>query len=80
MRAVASSRPPTQLDRIVALEKRADGHDQIAKQVGEMYDFFTKAKTINWFIVKVFAVIGGCLGLVAVVLTIAANMAKLLGR
>ncbi|MBR0855502.1 hypothetical protein [Bradyrhizobium liaoningense] len=84
MRVVNSTRQPTQSERIAALEQRADAHDkvvsEVGEKVGEMYDFFTKARTINWFVVKVFAWIGGGLGFVAVLLTIAANMTKLLGR
>lgn len=70
----------TTTERLAALEQRADNHDKIVDQVGEMYDFFTKAKTINWFVVKLFAWIGGGLGFVAVGLTIATNAAKLLGH
>jgi hypothetical protein len=80
MKLATASRSPTQGERIVALEKRADAHDAIAAQVGEMYEFFKTLRTINWFVVKVGAWLAGGLGLIAVVLTIATNAAKLLGH
>lgn len=78
-------------DRLTTLESRADAHDkviapmavQVAKmspQVDELYALLDTARKINWFLVKLAAVAGGGLGLVAVVLTILANGAKLLGR
>ncbi|MCP3398970.1 MULTISPECIES: hypothetical protein [unclassified Bradyrhizobium] len=45
-----------------------------------MYDFFAKAKTTNWFVVKIGAWIAGALGFIAVLLMITANGAKLLRR
>lgn len=70
-------------DRLAALEQRADGHDGMAAQVKEMHDFFSKAKLIigavNWFTVKLIAIVGGGLGLIAVVLTIVGNATKLIG-
>jgi hypothetical protein len=78
-------------DRLAALETRADAHDkviapmaeQVAKmspQVDELYVLLDTARKINWFLVKAAAFAGGGLGLVAVVLTIAANGAKLFGH
>lgn len=64
----------TTTDRVAALEQRADGHDRLiepmARQMAEMYDAWTRAKTINWFVVKLGAWVGGGAGAVAVVLTI----------
>jgi len=79
-RAVTLVRPPSQSERIAALEKRAEAHDKMAEQFAEIYEAWGKLKTINWFVVKVLAWIGGGLGFVAVVLTIASNAAKLAGH
>jgi phage-related minor tail protein len=69
-------------DRLVALERRADGHDQVikpmAEQVSEMYELLTKWRNINWFVVKAAAIAGGIIGFVAIVLTIIANGARLI--
>ena len=69
-RAVTLVRPPSQSERIAALEKRAEAHDKMAEQFAEIYEAWGKLKTINWFVVKVLAWIGGSLGAIAVVLTI----------
>lgn len=79
MRVIAS-RPPTQGERITALEERADAHDKIAGQVGEMYEVFSAIRGFNWLAVKIAGVVMGILGGIAVVLTIAANIAKLIGH
>jgi len=84
MTAIAKLHRPTQSERVTKLEQRADKHDEIikpmAEQVAEMYGLLDKARTINWFMVKIFAIGGGVLGGIAVVLTIAGNAAKLLGH
>lgn len=71
-------------ERIAALEKRADAHDQVippmATQVAEMYELLTKWRNINWFLVKVFAVIGGALGGIAVLLTIVDRVLQIAGH
>ena len=72
-------------DRLAALESRADGHDRLhaekiepmVDQVGEIYKLMTKWRTINWFVVKVGAWVGGALGAIAVVVTIAAGITRL---
>jgi hypothetical protein len=76
VRLVASDR-----DRLAALEQRADDNDKIikpmAEQVSELYGLLEKARTINWFVVKIWAWVIGGLGAVAVVLTIASNAIKI---
>ncbi len=81
---LAAERPTTQSARIFRLEQRADEQDKIIKpmadQVGELYGLLEKARNINWFVVKVLTGVAGAFGFCAVVLTIAANLAKLFGR
>jgi len=71
----------TQSGRIYALEQRADSHDKIIKltatQVDEMYGLLTKWRNINWFLVKVVGWGAGALGFIAVVVTIAAGVMRL---
>jgi hypothetical protein len=63
-RFVASDR-----DRISAIEKRADAHDMVltpmAKQVAEIYELYTMARGVNWFLVKVCVAVGGFVAFVA---------------
>lgn len=77
------SRPNT-ADRLTALESRADAHDVVAKQVGEMYEVFDKGKTIlgamNWFWVKIVGGAFAALGALAVILTIIEKAGQLLGH
>ncbi len=63
--------------RLVKLEEKTRGYDETAGQVKEMYDLFKAAKTINWFVWKIGAWIGGGLVLLGTILTIAANAKKL---
>jgi hypothetical protein len=65
-------------DRITALERRADAHDAMAGQVGEMHEAYTRFMNINWFLVKVAAYIGGFFGFCAVVLTVVTGVQRLL--
>jgi nitrate/nitrite-specific signal transduction histidine kinase len=72
-------------DRLVALESRADGHDRLhaekispmVDQVDELYKLLTKWRNINWFLVKVVGWGAGALGFIAVVVTIAAGVTRL---
>lgn len=77
-RTVTLVRPPTHAERLAALEKRAEAHDKMAEQFDEIYEAWGKLKTINWFVVKVLAWIGGVLGAIAVVLTIADKASHLI--
>lgn len=74
----------TTADRLTALEGRADAHDIVAKQVGEMYEVFDKGKTIlgamNWFWVKIVGGVFAALGGLAVLLTIVEKAGQLLGH
>lgn len=68
-------------DRLGTLESRADGHDKLlkpmAEQLGEIYEIYTRVKNINWFLVKLFAYVGGFLGFCAVVLTVISGVQRL---
>lgn len=79
--AQVQRRPATTAERLAALERRADGHDTVlkpmAEQLAELFEFFTKLKTINWFIVKTAAISGGVIGFIAVVLTIVVSAVRL---
>ena len=87
MKLAAAAQPvrgPTTTERLAALERRADGHDQIippmALQVAEMYEWLTRLKTINWFLVKVSVGVFGFAGFLAAVLTAIGTVMKLLGH
>jgi hypothetical protein len=75
---------PSLHDRVSRLETRADGHDVMVTQFSEIYEAFTKAKTIlgffNWFWVKIVGGIFAALGGLAVVLTIVEKLGMLVGH
>jgi hypothetical protein len=77
-------RPATTADRLSVLERRADLHEQrvapMVDQVAEMYALLNKWRSINWFVVKFLAAVGGALGFVAVVMTIVSNSLRLAGH
>jgi hypothetical protein len=78
MRTAAARLVSSDRDRIAALERRADAHDAMAGQVGEMHEAYIRLKNINWFLVKVAAYIGGVVGFCAVVLTVITGIQRLL--
>lgn len=71
---------PTIADRIAALEEKGKVHDKMAEQFAEIYEAWSRLKTINWFFVKLIGYGGGALGAVAVVLTIWEKAGLILGH
>ena len=78
MRQPAARLVSSDRDRISALEKRADAHDAMAGQVGEMHEAYTRLKNINWFLVKVALVITGFVGFSAAALAVVTGIQRLL--
>ncbi|MGY4295355.1 hypothetical protein ACVWXN_003450 [Bradyrhizobium sp. i1.4.4] len=65
-------------ERLDALEERGAAFDKMAVTLDEICDAWKSFKTINWFVVKVGAWVGGAFATLAVVLTIAEKVRALL--
>lgn len=79
-RSMTLVKPPTQAERLAALEKRADAFERMAAPLAEICEAWQRFQTINWFVVKIGAWVGGSFGAVAVILTIVEKSKALLGH
>ena len=71
---------PSLHDRVSQLEDGTKAHAAMAAQVEELYEAWTRIKTINWFLVKSVGWAGGSLGFLAILLTIANTVRMLIAH
>jgi hypothetical protein len=57
-------------ERIAALERRVDEHDEMKTQVKEIHDMLSAGRAILWFIGKISAWVGGTGGTIVIGITI----------